>query len=350
MRKKLPTMLSFLVLGTISLLAGIIISDTSTTCKKEKYATKEPGTCLSPRAYNLLEGLKMVKIDPFDSKVSKKFLDFLEPAVYQVVNALVPAKESSVPIRIYYPNKRCMQTEIVFYIHGGSFAFGSVEEYEMMTKKLARVTQKIIVAIDYRLAPEFPFPAALNDCYAVVQWLSENYELIGGTSGKIAVMGDSAGGNLATVLVLKCRDEGKELISSQVLFYPPTTFSETEYPSRLYFLKDENRTYILSEQLLRQTKTDYLPDSISEQHPYVSPLSADLHGKIPPALIITAQIDPLRDEGRLYAERLMESGQEVVYHEYKGVIHGFATFYMVFPEAKQAMKMAKAFIEEHANE
>jgi acetyl esterase len=206
------------------------------------------------------------------------------------------------------------------------------------------------VSVDYRLAPEHPFPAALNDVSAVLDWIVANMASIGGIGSRVTLMGDSAGANLATVLALKARDEGKEHILSQVLYYPPTSFLETEYPSRLYFLRDEKRTYLLTEEFLKRSKSSYLPDNIKPRNPYVSPLLADLEGNLPPTLIITAQVDPLRDEARIYADRLSEAGQEVTYVEYPGLIHGFFNLYMIFDEGKESMQLARDFILEHLDD
>lgn len=315
-------------------------------CRNEKFETAEPGTCLDPKAYRLLRALDRVEQNPYNNDFARRLIDMFEPRMHRVVDAAVSHEEANVPIRIYYPTRQSLEnpTHIIYYIHGGGFMFGSIEEYDMAVKKLARITEKIVVSVDYRLAPDHPFPAALNDISAVLDWIIANMTNIGGNGSKVTLMGDSAGANLATVLALKARDEGKDQILSQVLYYPPTNFLETEYPSRLYFLRDERRTYLLTEEFLRRSRSSYLPDDIQPENPYVSPLMADLEGNLPPTLIITAQVDPLRDEARIYASRLSEAGQEVTYVEYPGVIHGFFNLYMIFDEGKESMQLARDFI------
>lgn len=345
MKKYLPFLFFLLLLskgGSSHLSDFETLSD---SCKNTKYETSEPGTCLSLSAYRFLNALDKIDKNPYNNEFTRKVIDFFEPRVYQTINMEVPGDDFNVPVRIYYPTKKSteVQTQIILFIHGGGFMFGSIEEYDMAVKKLARITDKIIVALDYRLAPSHPFPAGLNDSYLVLKWLSENSRKIGGLSNKIVVMGDSAGGNLATVLALKNRDEKTDYIAAQILFYPPTTFLEKEFPSRTHFLRDERRSYLLTEEFLRITKSSYLPDSIDERHPYASPLEADLNGNLPPSLIVTAKVDPLRDDGRFYAEKLRQSNQDITYVEYDGIVHGFFNFYMIFKESKQSMKLVRDF-------
>lgn len=342
----------FIIITTFLLISAFEDADTEhrflkNSCKNEKYATPEPGTCLTPKAYRFLNTLDKVEKNPYDNKIEKKLLNLLEPRIYKTENTKVHSEEFDIPIRIYYPTKASMvnPTQIVLFIHGGGFMFGSIEEYDMAVKKFAKVSEMIIVSIDYRLAPEFPFPAAVNDANAVLHWISENSIKIGGLNNKIVVMGDSAGANIAAVLAIKNRDDGKNIIAAQILYYPPTTFVEAEFPSRVYFLRDSSKTYLLTEDFLRLSKRSYLPDSSFERNPYASPLEARLTGILPPAFIINAQVDPLRDDGRLYAERLQQSGHEVLYKEYPGITHGFFNFYMIFNEAKQSMKLVRDFIE-----
>jgi acetyl esterase len=334
------------ILASASQFSIPVYDEDTVACRKEKYATAEPGTCLDPRAYRLLKAVDRIHENPYNNDFAKRLIDIIEPGVKKVVDTNVPNGASDVPVRIYYPSRKCLQnpTPAIFFIHGGGFMFGSIEEYDMAVKKLARITDMIVVAADYRLAPEYPYPAALEDVDAVVKWIISNRKALGIAGDRITLMGDSAGANLATVLALKYRDEQKDHILAQVLYYPPTTFMEREFPSRLYFLLDEDRTYFLTEEFVRLSKEHYLPDSIPDDDPYVSPLEADLSGDLPPVLLITAQVDPLRDDGRMYAEKLKAAGQDVTYTEYEGMIHGFMNFYMIFPEAKESMRKTRDFL------
>ncbi|MCF8226730.1 MAG: alpha/beta hydrolase [Bacteroidales bacterium] len=349
MHKKTFWFLPLVFIATVTVISASVIQQKNNPCKKVKYVTAEPGTCLDPKAYRLLKAIDQVEQNPYNNEFAKRLIDIFEPRVRKTIDTIVTYSEHDVPVKIYYPTRKSLAepTPVIFFIHGGGFMFGSIEEYDMAVKKLARISNKIVIAVDYRLAPKYPFPAALNDICAVFDWVIDNMESIGGKGNKIVVMGDSAGANLATVLALKSRDENKDNVLCQVLYYPPTTFVEKEFPSRMYFLRDDKRTYLITEEFLLESKRHYLGDSVDDRNPYASPLEADLTGDIPPAMIITAQVDPLRDDGSLYAEKLKESGQEVIYKEYEGIIHGFFNFYMVFRESKESMKMARDFIDDH---
>jgi len=346
MRKMIPLLLLPVLFISATQFTDSRNDDDPPPCKNEKLATSEPGTCLDPRAYRLLKAVDRVHESPYNNEFAKRLIDIIEPRVHKVVDTKVSHAAYDVPIRIYYPSRKCTMhpTHAIFFIHGGSFMYGSIEEYDMAVKKFARITDKIVVALDYRLAPEHPYPAALEDVEAVLDWIIDNRKELGIAGDKITLLGDSAGANLATVLAIKKRDAQQDHISCQILYYPPTTFVEEEFPSRVHFLFDNKRTYILTEELLRTTKKSYLPDSIPENDPYVSPLEADLSGNLPPALIITAQVDALRDDGRIYAEKLRKAGQDVTYIEYEGMIHGFMNFYMVLPEGKESMREIRDYL------
>ncbi len=319
---------------------------TASECKNEKFVTAEPGTCLDRKAYRLLQAMDHVDKNPYEGEFTKRVLDFLEPDMKKTIDTVVSYPEYTVPVRVYYPTKNTLESPspAILFIHGGGFMYGSIEIYDMAVKKLAKTTGKIVISVDYRLAPDHPYPAALNDVNAVLEWVVNNRNALGISTNKIALMGDSAGANLVAALTLMQSDLGKDNICCQVLYYPPTTFVEREFPSRVYFLLKDDRSYFLTEEFIRKSKTSYLPPSVEETNPYVSPLEADLSKKLPPTLIITAEVDPLRDDGRALYMKMLQKNQDVIYHEYEGIIHGFLNFYMVFPESVESMKMSGNFI------
>jgi len=346
MKKHILHLLLALSISSVTLVAFTGNGIPDRQCKNEKYATAEPGTCLDPKAYRLLRAIDNVEKNPYNNEFAKRLIDLIEPRVKRVVDTRVSYEEYSVPVRIYYPTNNTVNTPspAIFFIHGGGFMYGSIEEYDMAVKKLARITEKIVISIDYRLAPDHPYPAALHDVNAVFEWIIANRGSLGISDEKIILMGDSAGANLATVFALMERDRHNDRIMCQVLYYPPTTFVEREFPSRKYFLLDSTRSYLLTREFVMKSKESYLADTIPETTPYVSPLETDLSGKLPPALILTAQVDPLRDDGRRYAEKLEAAGQEVTYIEYEGMIHGFLNLYMIFPEGKASMRRVGSFV------
>lgn len=348
--KRLKKILPLLLISALFISATQFTDTRNNTdpepCRNEKFATAEPGTCIDPKAYRLLKAIDRVEENPYNNDFAQRLIDIIEPGVHKVLDTKVSHEAYDVPIRIYYPSRKSAMnpTHAILFIHGGGFMFGSIEEYDMAVKKLARITEKIVIAVDYRLAPAHPYPAALEDVEAVMDWILKNRNALGIAGDRIILMGDSAGANLATVLALKKRDEQKDEVLCQVLYYPPTTFLEKEFPSRVYFLRDDKRSYILTEDFVRTSKESYLSDATPATDPYVSPLEADLSGNIPPVLLITAQVDPLRDDGRMYAEKLREANQDVTYIEYIGMIHGFMNFYMILPEGKKSMREVENYL------
>ncbi|HDS07252.1 MAG TPA: alpha/beta hydrolase [Bacteroides sp.] len=316
--------------------------------KKIKYATPEPGTYLKPAAYHLLNQINRVMEDPGSfEKPGNWIYRIFTPRMKKTLDTLITYNERPVPVRIYYPSGESMKGDhpVTLFIHGGGFSFGSVEEYHMMVGKLAEVTGTIMVSVEYRLAPEHPFPAAVNDAYEALCWLREHAGEIGGDPDRICVMGDSAGGNIATVLTLRCRDDGRPGPACQVLIYPGVTFVDTIFSSRVYFGLGPKR-FVLDEKFLRQVKSDYMGDLTDPRHPYLSPLEAELTPDLPPALVITAECDPIRDGGRAYAEKLLQAGVEVEHIEYSGMIHGFLSFHMILSDAVEAMEYIRDYLQQ----
>lgn len=316
--------------------------------KREKYATPEQGTYLKPVAYSILKKINQAIEEP-DSfkKPSNWMMNMFTTRQEKVIDTLLQYSDSEVPVRIYYPSKNSLSGNhpVILFFHGGGFILGSVDEYHMMVSKLARVTDNIVVAVEYRLAPEHPFPSGIMDCFAVLQWIQENGSGIGGDTARISLMGDSAGGNIATVLTLLCRDNYLPQPTCQVLLYPGVTFVDTLYPSRTHFGQCSEMNYVLNESFLRKVKSQYMGDESNDRHPYLSPLEAKLTSDLPPTLIILAECDPLRDGGRLYAQKLKEAGVPVKDVEYSGMIHGFMSFHMILNDALNAMKVIRDYLE-----
>jgi acetyl esterase len=265
----------------------------------------------------------------------------------KLLDTLLVCHGIRVPVRIYYPTKQSLKGDhpTTLFFHGGGFIKGSVDQYHIMVSKLARITGNIMVSVDYRLAPEHPFPTGLMDCFAVLQWFQQKGGRLGADTSRISVMGDSAGGNIATVMTLLCRDRQKPQPEAQILIYPGLSFADTSSASMTYFLKSADHTYVLSESFLRKVRTQYLGDETNLRHPYLSPLEADLTGDLAPALIITAECDPLRDGGRSYARALEHAGVQVEYLEFSGMIHAFMSFHMILGDALDAMKQVANYLE-----
>lgn len=235
----------------------------------------------------------------------------------------VPARDGHrVPMRVYRPSGTSGPLPAIVYFHGGGWALGSTRRCDPLCTFLARSVKAVVLSVDYRMAPEHRAPKAVHDCVDALRWLGDHPDSWGGDASRLAVCGDSAGGNLAAVVCQVVRDEGGPTISHQALLYPSTDATLSR-PSIV-----ENA----GAPLLTRAKIDaflhlYLgPDGLATDDPLVSPLWAASHADLPPALIQTADLDPLRDEGRLYAERLAAAGVLVRYTNYVGVPHGFASF------------------------
>jgi len=316
--------------------------------KKEKYCTPEPGTYLKPVAYSLLMKMNKSMQDPDSFKEPSDWVKkMFTVSQKKTLDTVLLCLGTEVPVRIYYPTRKSLEGKhpVTLFFHGGGFIKGSVEQYHIMVSKMARITGNIMVSVEYRLAPDFPFPTGVMDCYSVLQWFQSKGTRVGADTSRISVMGDSAGGNIATVLTLICRDRNQPQPESQILIYPGVSFADTSCASMEYFGKASDRNYVLSEAFLRKVKVQYMGSETNVRHPYLSPLEASLSGDLAPALIITAECDPLRDGGRQYAEALHLAGVEVKYLEYSGMIHAFMSFHMILGDALDAMKQVAYYLE-----
>lgn len=211
---------------------------------------------------------------------------------------------------------------VVVFFHGGGWVLGSTRMYDPLCTFLARTVEALVVSVDYRMAPEHRAPVAVHDCVDAVRWLGEHAASWGGDGSRLAVSGDSAGGNLAAVVAQVVRDDGGPPIAHQALVYPATDATMSQ-PSIVEHAHAPNLTRAKLDSFLDH----YLgPDGLATNDPLVSPLWSASHANLPPALVQTADLDPLRDEGRLYGEWMADAGVPVRQTNYVGVPHGFASF------------------------
>ena len=226
---------------------------------------------------------------------------------------------NNVPIRVYTPEGEG-PFPVMVWLHGGGFLLGGIESYDPVCRVLADELDCVVVSPDYRLAPEHKFPAGLRDCYAVVEWAADRTDVLGTDSDRLFVGGDSAGGNLAAAVSLMARDKSGPDIDYQVLVYPTTTFS--------YEFADEasgGESYFITEPDLQWSWEHYLENDIDGMSPYASPLRASDLSDLPPATLVTAELDPLKDEGVAYADRLEDAGVPVEHAHYDEMVHSFFT-------------------------
>ena len=244
--------------------------------------------------------------------------------------------KSTIAARLYQPNARRPGTgpqPILIYYHGGGWALGDLDSHDNVCRHLAIKTGHLVLAVDYRLAPEHVFPAALDDAYAALIWVAEQGARIGADPARITLAGDSAGGNLAAAVSLRARERKGPAIAAQALIYPATDLTTLERNSQRSFATG----YFLTRARMGQFFDMYVPDPAARKNPEASPLLANEHSGLPPTLILTAQFDPLRDEGEAYAAALKDAGVPVRLLRFASMIHGFVSMDRWFPEADQAL-------------
>jgi acetyl esterase len=239
------------------------------------------------------------------------------PPIHRTEERRIPGPAGEIPIRLYRPDDRRPLPALV-YFHGGGWVIGSIDTHDATSRELANQGGCLVVSVDYRLAPEHKFPAAAEDAYAATRWVAEHAAEIGADPGRLAVGGDSAGGNLASVVALMARDRGGPRLAVQLLIYPVTdhAFDTPSY-------RENAEGYGLTRGQMIWFSNHYLNRPADADSPYASPLRAESLRGLPPALIITAEYDVLRDEAERYAERLQADGVEVRLARHPGQIHGF---------------------------
>jgi acetyl esterase len=257
--------------------------------------------------------------------------------VGKVEDREIPGPEGQISVRIYTPEGKGPFPVLVFF-HGGGWVIGNIETHDAICRSLTNLAGCITVSVDYRLAPEHKFPAAPEDCYAATQWVAANAATFNGDPTRIAVGGDSAGGNLAAVVALMARDRGGPNLVYQLLIYPATDY----YLPGTQSIQENAEGYLLTRDDMIWFLDHYLSGEEDTTHPYAFPLKAgDLSG-LAPAMVITAEFDPLRDEGEIYAFQMQKAGVEVTSRRYHGTIHGFVSLSGMIDLGKQALADAAA--------
>ncbi|WP_246982530.1 alpha/beta hydrolase [Halorientalis marina] len=249
--------------------------------------------------------------------------------------------EGSLPVRVYYPEGDGPHPTLV-YFHGGGYVLGSLETHDALCRALTNAAECAVVSVDYRLAPEHRFPAAVEDAFFAVEWVAEHGAAVDLDPARIAVGGDSAGGNLSAAVTLVTQDRDGPDLAHQTLIYPavdsPVTGEYDSYEENAegYFLEREGMEWFMEQ---------YVDDEIHLRNEYFAPILADLSG-VPPASVVTAGFDPLRDEGQAYAAKLEAAGVEVHTHHYEDMIHGFANMVDMVDAAGDAVDALAAELAE----
>jgi len=257
--------------------------------------------------------------------------------VTEVVNRYIPGPTADLPIRIYRPTTDTSAPAII-YLHGGGWVLNFLDIYDASLSRLANQTGATIISVHYQKAPEHPFPIPFDDCYATLLWAIENADALQIDKKRIGVAGDSAGGNLASAVALKARDNGIDL-AFQLLVYP---CNDRNFDTASY--KEHATGLGLTTQAMEWFWDQYLQGDAHNKNPYAIPQRAKDFSALAPAIFITAQYDPLTSDSEKYAEALRKAGVTVAYREYAGMIHGFYSSMGVTPTAKEAIDFAAAEI------
>jgi acetyl esterase len=298
---------------------------------------------LHPQARTLLEmmdaqgGAPLESMTAAEARASRlepmKMLGGEPDALGRVEDLSIPGPDGDLPVRIYANEPGGLRPALL-YFHGGGFVFGNLDTHDTVCRALAKESDAVVISVDYRLAPEHKFPAALEDSHAATVWAAANAARLGIDAHRIAVGGDSAGGNLAAVVAMRCRDAGGPALALQVLLYPVTDFSTFETASH----RELAEGYFLNRGAMDWFSAQYLTSADQKRHPEVSPLLAGDLSDLPPALVITAEFDPLRDEGEAYAQRVRAAGGSVTLTRYPGMIHGFVSMRGVLSGGREAIR------------
>jgi acetyl esterase len=292
---------------------------------------KTPAPAISVNSYKMLRQFSL----SMATQVERK--DFSG----KIEDRVIQGPGGAIPIRVYTPAGD-MPLPVLLFFHGGGWVLGSLDTEEDTCLSLAKRTPCIAVSVDYRLAPEHPYPAAPEDCYAALLWVAEHGRALAADPARIAVSGESAGGNLAAALTLMSRDRKGPAITFQALFYPATNLSDHTTKSA----EDFGEGFFLDSRDMEGAKVMYVPNKEDRSSPYVSPLLAQDLSLLPPALVVTAGCDPLRDDGEAYAKRLADAGVQVTCVCYEDMIHAFLLLFKSSGSRQQALDLAARSLRE----
>ncbi|HET7886263.1 MAG TPA: alpha/beta hydrolase [Bradyrhizobium sp.] len=264
------------------------------------------------------------------------------PLMKSVEPLAVTTPSGTIPARIFRPRtlrqSNGLSPGLVFF-HGGGWVIGDLDTHDVVCRKLADEGQLVVISVDYRRAPECKFPAAVDDATAATQWVADHAQELGLDAARLVVGGDSAGGNLAAVVAISARDNRGPAISGQVLVYPATDFAMT-HPSH----HEPETSILLTHNVIRWFRDHYLNDLGDIENWRASPARAETLAGLPPAYVLTAGADPLRDEGEEYAKRLTDSGVAVIYQTFPGQFHGFFTMGKLLEQANVAARDIGAWL------
>ncbi|NLK02988.1 MAG: alpha/beta hydrolase [Clostridiales bacterium] len=296
--------------------------------------------------------LKALSYPDFDIKKNYKLhrqiktvaSPYLKPR-YTIWDHKIAGTDREIPVRIFLP-KEVPEDEpnrVLIFFHGGGWVTGNIDSYSNVCDNMANQTASLVVSVDYRLAPEYPFPCGLEDCYRVTREIYLDTSLFDVERDNISIIGDSAGANLSAAVSLMARDRGEFKVSQQILIYPSTNndhSDETGFPS----IRENGKDYLLTSKRIRDYMDLYISSDKDLDNPYLAPLISNDLSNQPRTLIITAEYDPLRDEGEAYAKKLYKNGNTVELHRMKDALHGFIALPKNFAHVKRSYEIINKFL------
>jgi acetyl esterase len=311
-----------------------------------------------PATRDLLAKIEAAQVPPMHTQtpaqarsgiLASRDNDIDPPPVSRVVDRTMPGPGGDLRIRCYYPKQANGQASnkvgdglpTLLYFHGGGFVIGDLDSHDILARQFCELADVLVISVDYRLAPESCYPAAVEDALCAVDWIKANATQVGADLARLAVAGDSAGGTLAAIVAQHARDTGLAL-KAQLLLYPVVDLSR-EYPSH----KEHEHTYPLFKPVLDWFWSHYLgpnDNAVTRQEVWASPIRARDFSALAPAFVLTAGLDPLRDEGAAYATRLAEAGVETVYQCTMGTLHGYLRLGRLLPVARDTLVAAAHFL------
>ena len=278
-------------------------------------------------------------------KIYRRLLNLVNPYFrprYNLLDYRVMAEDREIPVRIFIPQKNGSSKVMIFF-HGGGWVTGNINSYTKVCQNMANRTRHTVISVDYLLAPEHPFPAGVEDCYLAAREIIHNYDSLHSRPEDIALIGDSAGGNMAAVVSLMARDRGEILSGKQILIYP-ATYNDHSEKSPFPSVRENGTGYLLTSKRIQDYMGLYVQSEEDRNSPYFAPLLAKDLSKQPDTLIITAEYDPLRDEGEEYGKRLKEYGNYVETYCIKDALHGFFSLPWTSEYVKKCYDIINGFL------
>ena len=294
--------------------------------------------------------LKALSFDGIEVEASRNLanLKAIDPMriFYKTIDYKIYNEEHEIPVRIYLPKEKVVDgLPVLLFFHGGGWVTESIDNYERICARMAADTNHIVVSVDYRLAPEHKFPTGLNDCYAVAEAIFTKRFILNVDPEQITIIGDSAGGNLAAAVSLMARDKGVFVPKKQILIYPAVNWDYSN-SSPFESVRENGTDYLLTAGKMRDYIDLYASCEEDKKNKYLAPLMETDYSSQPKTLVLTAEYDPLRDEGEEYGHRLRKAGNEIEIHRIKDALHGYFALGIKYYHVQESFELINNFLRE----